>query len=247
MPIKLLTLNIEGSRHLARVAETLQRHDPDVVCLQEVMERDCTMLAAAGGYRCLYSANAIMREKPPHPAGSWGVAILTRLAVRATTEQCYTEARTVEKLMHNTDSRRMLLVAELQHEAQDYRIITTHFTWSTDGQVSDRQQLDFARLRQCVSRYPDYVLCGDFNAPRGRLLFSRFLTDLQLIDHLPAEISSTLDARHHRIPQLRYVVDTIFSTPGYSVAGVEVLEGISDHKGILGTLAVVDGKNSVPA
>jgi hypothetical protein len=37
----------------------------------------------------------------------------------------------------------------------------------------------------------------------------------------------------HRAAPLELVVDTVFSTPEYRVVDIRVLEGISDHKGIL--------------
>src|SRR5688500_15844020 len=51
MPLKLLTLNIEGDRHIDRVRATLKSHLPDIACLQEVLEEDCSRLAAIGDYQ----------------------------------------------------------------------------------------------------------------------------------------------------------------------------------------------------
>ncbi|HEY5810705.1 MAG TPA: endonuclease/exonuclease/phosphatase family protein, partial [Povalibacter sp.] len=92
------------------------------------------------------------------------------------------------------------------------------------------------RLKRALAAYPDYVLCGDFNAPRGRPLFSLFTDELGLTDHLPPTVTTTIDPQLHRAGALQLVVDTIFSTPHYQVEDVQVLEGISDHKGILATL-----------
>jgi hypothetical protein len=64
-------------------------------------------------------------------------------------------------------------------------------------------------------------------------MFAKFEDELGLIDHLPANVTSTLDPQFHRAKGLEYVVDTIFSTPEYEVTEVRVLNGISDHKGIV--------------
>lgn len=102
--------------------------------------------------------------------------------------------------------------------------------------MSDEQQADFARLKRVLGSYPDYVLCGDFNSPRGRETFAKFSDELGLIHHLPLSIATTIDPRFHDAGALELVVDTIFSTPEYQVLDVEVLEGISDHKAIFATV-----------
>lgn len=67
-------------------------------------------------------------------------------------------------------------------------------------------------------------------------MFARFEGELDLTDHLPLGITTTIDARFHYAGDLQLVVDTIFATSSYAVQDVQVLEGISDHKGILATI-----------
>ncbi len=50
MPIRIMTLNIEGERHLDRVRALLDLHHPDVVCLQEVPELHCMQMAIERDY-----------------------------------------------------------------------------------------------------------------------------------------------------------------------------------------------------
>lgn len=64
-------------------------------------------------------------------------------------------------------------------------------------------------------------------------MFEKFSDELNLIDHLPRNVTTTLDDRFHYAGSLDLVVDTIFSTKEYRAADVQVLEGYSDHKGIL--------------
>jgi endonuclease/exonuclease/phosphatase family metal-dependent hydrolase len=233
MAIKLLTLNIEGDRHLSRIHAAITAHLPDIACLQEVFEADCPYLASMG-YDIRYAVSARVAGAPGRsPERNWGVAVLSRLPVRRQTTTYYAEDSRIQVIQAPNDARRVLVVTELEHLGQPYRIATTHFTWSPDGHINDHQKADFSRLEQVLSRYSDYVLCGDFNAPRGREMFARFTDGLNLCDHLPASVTTTLDARFHRAGALDLVVDTIFSTQEYRVTGVQVLEGISDHKGIL--------------
>jgi endonuclease/exonuclease/phosphatase family metal-dependent hydrolase len=134
------------------------------------------------------------------------------------------------------DARSVLIATELEHAGTPYRILTTHFTWSEHGQISDRQIADFRRLKAFLAEFPDYVLCGDFNAPRGRAMFSMFTDQLPVVDHLPAHVMTTIDPRHHRAGALDLAVDNIFSTRDYEVRDVQVLDDLSDHMGILASV-----------
>ena len=232
MGIKLLTLNIENDRHLDRVEAAIAEHLPDVVCLQEALEANCARLASAGGYDVKFALGG-RQPKPPGEERNWGMAVLTRIPVRRQVESCYAADPVVRVLRHPDDTRRFLLVTELEHQGRPYRIAATHFTWTPDGQISELQKADFVRLQRVLAGYADYVLCGDFNAPRGREMFGKFVDELGLLDHLPADVTSTLDGRFHRAGPLELVVDTIFSTPEYWVTNTRVLDGISDHKGIM--------------
>jgi endonuclease/exonuclease/phosphatase family metal-dependent hydrolase len=235
--LKLLTLNIERDLHLDRVLEALTTQSPDVACLQEVLECDCDELARAGGYAFKFAPAAIKhRAFGDKRTVREGIAIFTRIPARTYTAAYYSADAVLRVFREPADSRQVLLAAELEHEGKPYRVITTHFTWSPDGQISDAQREDFERLKRALTPYSGFVLCGDFNAPRGREMFSRFEQELRLTDQLPAGITTTIDPKHHRAGALQLVVDTIFTTHDYEAQGVEVLEGLSDHKGILATV-----------
>lgn len=232
MPLKLLTLNIESDRHLARVHAALAEHRPDIACLQEVFESDCAYLASSGGYTVKYAIGGRV-ERCLGPDRNWGVAVLSRVPVLRQTAHCYADDPRLRVIREPNDPRRALVVTELEHEGRPYRIITTHFTWTPNGEISAAQEADFARMKSLLSQYSDYVLCGDFNAPRGREMFAKFVEELGVIDHLPNSVRSTLDPMFHKAAPLELVVDTVFSTREYRVLDIRTLEGISDHKGVL--------------
>jgi endonuclease/exonuclease/phosphatase family metal-dependent hydrolase len=236
MSLKLLTLNIQGDRHLDRVRDAIALHLPDIVCLQEVFEVDCATLAAVGQYNVKYVVGTYMdaaNNARFAPKGSWGLAVLSKLPVQRQVIISYADDPTIRIFRQPNDPRRVVIVTELAHQSRSYRIVTTHFTWSPDGHITDEQRADFVRLKQVMKHYPDYVLCGDFNAPRGREMFAKFTDELSLIDHLPADITTTIDAQYHYASSLELVVDTIFSTLDYHVTDIQLLAGLSDHKGIL--------------
>ena len=236
MAIKLLTLNIEGDRHLDRVQKVIATHLPDIVCLQEVLEKDCPALAAVGGCEVKYAVSTLMPAKERSGEArprSWGLAILTRVPVHRQIVVYYADDPRIRLFREPNDPRRVVIMTEFEHDGQPYRIGVTHFTWSVGGDITAEQCADFARLKRVLQPYPDYVLCGDFNAPRGREMFSKFTDELGLIDNLPAHVTTTIDAQFHHAGALELAVDNIFSTPEYRVKDVRVLDGISDHKGIL--------------
>lgn len=232
MALKLLTLNIENERHLSRVHAAITEHLPDIVCLQEVFEPDCAYLASSGGYSVKYAVSGRV-QRGSSPQRNWGIAVLSRVPVHRQTIHCYSDDPVIRLLREPNDPRRALLVTELEHAGQPYRIVTTHFTWTPNGEINDAQRADFPRMKALLARYPDYIFCGDFNAPRGREMFARFVAELPLIDHLPASVATTIDPRFHKASGLELVVDTVFSTRQYRLLEIAVLEGISDHKGIL--------------
>lgn len=239
MSLKLLTLNIEGDRHLDRVGAAMSLHLPDIACLQEVFEVDCAKLASFGSYRVTYAATTHVDAVNAFrlaPRGNWGVAVLTRVPVRTQTVVSYAADKEIRNYRKPNDPRRAVIVMEISDQERTHRIATTHFTWSPHGTATDEQREDFSRLYRVMSSYPDYVLCGDFNSPRGGEMYWKFTNDLKLIDHLPSAVQTTIDAQYHQAGALNLVVDTVFSTTGYRVSDVQVLEGLSDHKGILSTI-----------
>ena len=80
----------------------------------------------------------------------------------------------------------------------------------------------------------EFVLCGDFNAPRGGEMFAELSS--RYTDNVPASYLSSLDPKLHRAGNLERMVDGIFTTPTYLVSDVEMYSGISDHCAFTATL-----------
>lgn len=232
MAIKLFSLNIEADRHLERVRAAIAEHAPDIVCLQEVFAQDCARLASSGAYHIRFALSARMPRRGG-AAEDWGIAVLSRVPITHHEVTCYSEDPRIRIFAAPNDPRRFLVTTEVEHLGAHYRIITTHFTWSPEGQINDEQTADFNRLERTLAAYSHYVLCGDFNAPRGREMFAYFTDRLHLTDYLPADVVSTIDARYHRAGELDLAVDTVFATSHYQVKEVQVIDGLSDHKAIV--------------
>lgn len=238
--MKLISINIEGHRHLhERVLPFLLREKPDVVCLQEVFEVDVPVIEQALGMKGHFKPMVVVKEVNihiRHALGVLGVAQFTRLPIQNLQTLYYVggaNQRTPLFFENNNPNsmHRPLLWMTVSDGNQNFTIATTHFTWSTAGESTEEQQRDLDALFKILEMIPEFVICGDFNAPRGKATFARLAE--RYIDNIPPEITTTIDGTFHKAGQLDFMVDGLFSTSGYQVSGVRIVDGLSDHKGIV--------------
>jgi endonuclease/exonuclease/phosphatase family metal-dependent hydrolase len=237
--VKLISLNIEGDKHLDRVIPFLKTEEADVICLQEVFGVHVDQIAQAVGMKAVFAPSKIFAgpNRPGfQPLGEWGIAWMTKLQHTQVQVEYYAGQGPVPE--NNDDpnhANRPIIWAEVIKNDLQYRIATTHFTWSPAGKIIPEQERDFRVLADLMASFDSLVLCGDFNAPRGEKLFSLF--EEVLVDHLPKDIITTLDPELHRVADLKLVVDTIFSTPDYQITGVKTVSGVSDHQAVVGNVS----------
>ncbi len=211
-------------------------HLPDIVCLQEVFEKDCARLAAVGDYQVKYAISTLMPEgsKGHTSPRSWGVAVLTPVPVHRQTLSYYADDPRIRIFKERNDPHRLVVMTEIEHEGRFYRIGTTHLHLVHERRSHRRPARRFRPAQTSAAAIP--ALCSvrrlQRAARQGNIRESS-PTNWASLDHLPADVTSTLDPKLHRAGTLELAVDTIFSTPEYRVTGVQVFEGLSDHKGIL--------------
>lgn len=243
MSLSLVSINIERSRHLDRVAAFIKERNPDVVCLQEVMERDLPFLEAAAGGKAVFAQS--WRYLGEGELNVEGIAVISRLPVEATSAEQYggmlgelPEFEPRDKIESIKKLKRILLGVEVRKDDVPYRIITTHFTWTPDGQTSDLQRSDMNALLDIAGKYDELVLTGDFNAPRGGEMFAQLAGRYR--DNIPSKYIWSLDLALHRqggsisedVKRFGfegYMVDGLFTTPQYVASDVELHTGVSDH------------------
>lgn len=235
MAIDVVTLNIEADKHIARWLPVVKALAPQVLCLQELFEVDCEKIGKTLGMHWVYAPTALMEKENNYRMplkGKWGVGLFSMFPLENVIIEYYSEDSQLRVFQEPNDPRRAVIIADVVDGEKRYRIATTHFTWSPRGETTDLQRQDFARLQPILNRYQDLILCGDFNAPRGRELFSLF--EAHYKDNVPKDITTTIDPSLHYAgdQNLQLVVDTIFTTPEYLVKDCKVLEGLSDHKGV---------------
>lgn len=241
--MKLITLNIEGDNHLDRVIPFLQKENADVICMQEVLEKDLPLFSEKLGMQYSYIPllNTDWEENAPkekwrtyYPTGTKsGMAIFSNREFNSM-NHTYGDLQEPPKRGNVLKGKRALLVSLFS----GFTVITTHFTYIPDGRsVSDQQRNDVLEVLEIIrQKYPECVFCGDFNIPRPNEIYRKFTE--YFADNIPQNITTTLDQNLHKAKGLLYVVDYIFSTPTYTVSDVRVIDGVSDHMAVVANITI---------
>lgn len=241
--VQLITLNVEGHKHLERIRVFLAQAKPQVVCLQEVFKVDLPQLAAALGENTqVHFVPTLIVDRPNRfqfaALGEYGIAILSSLPLKNLGWAYYLGQAEAIPVINDRDPNtpnRAVLWADVMTTAGAVRVATTHFTWSPNGEVCVAQTKTLEVLLKIYQQHiKTGLLCGDFNAPRGGEIYQ--ILAKNFVDNVPAEIVTTLDSTYHRVPGIEYVVDYLFSTPEYQVDQVRLHQGLSDHQAISAVL-----------
>jgi endonuclease/exonuclease/phosphatase family metal-dependent hydrolase len=234
-PIRLASINVERNLHYSQVFPFLDDFRPDVVCIQELFQSDIPMFERELGMRCIFAQMAetlMVRDDISTPRVCFGVAIFTRLPILSSNTYYYVGEQGVLPTWYkdpstgNIITNKAVVSVTVSHMSVPYTFATTHFTWSRNGE----QRADLKRLFTKLDTIPDFVLAGDFNAPRGREIFSALAARYK--DNIPAHYTTSIDSKLHRAKGLQFMVDGLFSTPEYKVSDVKLSEGVSDHMAV---------------
>lgn len=234
--MKVVQLNVEGSKHLERWLPFLYAEEPDVVCLQEVFQSD---LAHVGAQLGMQSVFAPMTEHVRFPDTDFyevqGIGILARMPFLESAVRWYyggTGAVPRHSLEDRDSVWQPLLSAMVHFDGVPYTFATTHFMKSWDGAPDAYQRKRLPMLLDILASHAHCVVTGDFNIPRGTDLYHVLARRYK--DHVPPEYENSLDPILHRIPSLRYMIDYVWSTPEYCVRNVRMVCGLSDHCALVG-------------
>lgn len=242
--IKLISLNIERDQHYETALPFLKAERADVVCLQEILDRDVERFEKELGMKGFYiSASYADKGRHTEVLAREGVqegnAIFTRLPVaREGVFYFYGSSDMVPKVTDplgpdRYDHMRGAVVwMSVQVGKQSFVIGTTHFTWTPDGHTSEGQRRDMKVFLEKLQEFPDVVFCGDFNAPRGKEMWGEMAK--RYTDNIPPEYKTSIDQKLHLKSGIMYVVDGLFSSPQYKVSDVRLVDGISDHMAVVG-------------
>ena len=238
--ISFISLNIETNRHLDEVTDLLRTQASDVVCLQEVLETDLSILKETCGYHAVY---APMSHSDLVKGEVMGVAILSREKLYDVRDEYYVGTR--EEIAPENigyDHNHCFLHGMYVKDGTQFHIGTTHFIKSPAGDPDEKQHTIFKKLLPILEKQNDIVFAGDFNAPRGTEIFDTIAR--MFTDNIPKEYTTSIDANLHRAGYLPYMVDGLFTTPEYRAHNVRLIDGVSDHMAIVAQVEKIHFSNS---
>lgn len=228
--------NLPSSWRFDRILDFIYHQAPEVVLLQEVYENDLERYSNALGGRMVFSRYCnLSLTNSAEEAEGWGVAIGSRLRLFDVKEHYYDRTPiSPESIVLNNGSEHAhsLLLASLRIGSERFNVGTIHATWHNDGKPSDKQLRDFEQLAVLLDGVPDLVLTGDFNSPRGQIIFDSIARMYR--DNIPSDIETTNDVTVRPEATWRLVIDGFFTSRHYRAENVRMVQGLSDHKGILG-------------
>ena len=239
--LKLISLNVERSKHLSRNIPFFLAEQPDVLCLQEAFEADLERIQRELSLPFLIWLPDVFIDNETNSTGKPGYsgqAIFSRLPLTDAGKAYYympKQGITLEmKQMADVRSTNAqgIIWASVKKDGETFTIANTHFTWTPDGYPNTHQEVDFASLKVILSGLSSHILVGDLNAPRGRGIWEKF-SALYNQDNIPAEIKSTVDPDWHHFPHLVHVVDCLFTDSAYMATGVRIVSGLSDHRAVV--------------
>ncbi len=255
-----------GLKHLEATRKFLHECDADVICLQDVALRHIpegvelggpdTLLPVGFHSRHFYAmTNHIVKGGERTHVG---VGIFSKYPMRSVTAEAYLgnllpvldlQGIDVDPVTGDTTNHRIaevratesriLLTAGIDVEGQVFHIGTTHGTWVKGGVADDVQLYSMAELSCIIKSYPSpLVMVGDFNPDKDGKVMS-ILTQL-MVSRMPEEINNTLDPVNHALKGKFPVMADFFFTRkteyAYTVSGVQVHFGVSDHGAISATV-----------
>lgn len=237
--IKIVSVNIEGARHLDLVRGFLEIENPEVIFLQEAFENDANFFAKHFGMEMVYAPMTVRprNDGMDNEMQVWGAAILSKYPIIERSVDFYVGSKDLLEVYEDETKggvRKPFLHVCTEKERRRFNFANTHFTWTPDGQPTLEQREHLEKLLDLLSQHPDIVLCGDFNAPRGGEVWSRLASIYK--DNIPEFVTTTVDKNKHRAGDLQLVVDGLFSTPEYEVSNVEIVDGVSDHCAIVASI-----------
>ncbi len=238
--LNIVSVNIEKDRHFDRLMPFLKKQQPDVILLQEVLSKDIAYFEKSLEMKSHYAGLNHYDDGSQH-----GILTLSTYPLFKTYALYYRGDGDNLPLLKHAEPEKMaraILITEIIKDNQLYCLINTHFTWSPNGKPSVLQNEDINILMRLLSEIPEFVFCGDFNAPRGTPIFDTIASKYK--DNVPAHIETTIDKNLHKAGDLKLVVDGIFSTPAYQINSVEIVDSLSDHCAILAKITKLDKPDS---
>jgi endonuclease/exonuclease/phosphatase family metal-dependent hydrolase len=236
--MKILSVNIEDKKHIPKITALIARENPDVVCMQEICEKNLADFAAfiPGAYSFVPMAFKDTLDD------TVGIAVFTTLPVTYTTHILKESDKTVTSYSSasfedrfRSQSYYTIEAVVTGNDGAEYRIYNTHLPVTEAGETTDFQLSVIEALLAAVGENTDIILMGDSNAPRGGEAFAKIAAHYK--DNIPEHYTTSIDGTLHRNGPLERMVDILFSTSEYTVENVRFINGVSDHCAVTAELS----------
>lgn len=244
--MKIISINVEIDRHHDTVNALIKKEDPDVVCMQELLEEDFEYFKNQIGMGGVYIPTVYIYS---HAHGGpqnkrYGLGIFAKQIlntgysyyvgseahINQSFEEYFTEIPVIQD--------RGLLWADIDVAGVAYRVATTHFTITPMGSVTDYQLGCLDSLFTALDTLGEFMLLGDMNAPRGLETWRRLAEKYK--DNIPAQYETSIDQHLHRVKGLQLMVDGLFTTSTYEATNVRLVDGVSDHMAVVANVTKCD-------
>lgn len=230
--IKIVSINIEQDRHFDRLIPFIVKEKPEILLFQEVFEADLMYLEKKFHMKSLFTPLSFLKSEKN--IKKLGLAIFSKFEFSEFKTYYYRGDPISIPIITVKEPEKMaraLLMTKIVKNNIPFYFINTHFTWSPNATPNEMQHQDLKIMLKKLSEFSECILVGDFNSPRGKIIFDTLKSHYQ--DHIPHQTTSTLDKNLHAAGQLNLVVDGLFTTQRYYVKNIKIINGISDHCAIL--------------
>ena len=241
--MKFASINIETNLHYDTLFSFLEKEKPEVICMQEVIEDDLPFLKEKIGMPYVFTVcnywdydnkryNNIYGKR-------YGLAIFSKNILENKAHYYFGNEENTkvsfEEYLPNRENLRnfpFLYALVKGEDGKKYQIVTTHFPVTKHGESSPYQLQMLEPFFEGLGTIGDFVLCGDFNAPRGNETFTRIANRYK--DNIPEHYKTSIDNNIHNAENIiMFVVDGLFTTDKYKAENVKLVDGVSDHMAVV--------------
>lgn len=237
--MKLVSLNMEGERHIERVLPFLKAEAPETICLLEAPQLFQHHLQELGYHTSF--APMLVRERD-HTSHNEGIILASKHPFTCE-EQYYHGSRDTIKIYQGAKEAisNVVLLAQIDTPEGDIRLLTTHVMVTPHGASNEHQRRGIRALLEILDTQPPHIICGDFNMPRGHNDQYPLFTE-RYTDSIPDTYASSLDRNLHQLgsdPTLQdpifdaYMVDYVFTQEPYQAENVRLEFDVSDHAAVI--------------
>lgn len=242
--MKFVSVNIETNLHYDTLFPFLKKENADVICMQEVIEDEFEFLKEKFGMNgifkiCGYSDSGYERYVSSE-GKRYGVAIFAKNIIDSGfhyyfggEDDFHLPFEEYIKDEKNTENYVLIWVDILADDGKVYKYVTTHFPATKKGESTPHQLEILPPFFEKLDSFKEFVLCGDFNAPRGNETFRRIAEKYK--DNIPEHYKTSIDNGIHRdgIQNITLMVDGLFTTLSYNASNVRLVDGVSDHMALV--------------